>query len=115
MTNFVKVLEALRRHNLKVNLAKCQMFQPEFQFLGHMLTNKGISPMADKIEAIRTFPRPLTPKQVRSFLGLASYYRRFIKDFGKISRPLDKLRKTESFEWTREHEDAFQKLKLDLS
>ena len=111
IVNLKLVLEALRRHNLKVSLEKCQLLQKEVTFLGHKVSPSGIMPMHDKVQAIKNYARPKNPKQVMSFLGLASYYRKFIPNFAKISRPLDELRKTDTFLWQASHEEAFQRLK----
>ena len=113
--NLVKVLDTLSKFNLKVNLSKCSFFQQEVPFLGHIVSKEGIRPVFDKVEAIRNFPRPRTPKDVNSFLGLVGYYRKFIKDFARISRPLDGLRKTDCFQWNQETKVAFQTLKDKLT
>ena len=113
--NLVKVLDTLSKYNLKINLCKCAFFQQEVPFLGHIISKEGVRPVHDKVESIRNFPRPRTPKDVNSFLGLVGYYRKFIKDFAKISRPLDNLRKTDHFHWSPETEAAFQELKNKLT
>ena len=113
--NIIKVLEALKRRGMKINLEKCKFFQQEVEFLGHIVTPEGIKPCADKVAAIKEFPRPKTAKEVASFLGLAGYYRKFIKDFGRIARPLDLLRKQSDFHWGQEEEIAFQELKIALT
>ena len=112
--NIQLVLEALRRHNLKVNLEKCQLLQQEVTFLGHKVTASGIKPLHDKVEAIKTHAPPRNSKQLMSFLGLSSYYRKFIPNFAQIVRPLDRLRKAEKFQWLTEHDKAFNRLKESI-
>lgn len=84
-------------------------------FLGHVVFGDGISVDPHKIEAVVNWPRPTTVTEVRSFLGLAGYYRRFVEGFSTIAMPLTQLtRKGVPFEWTAPHEDAFQELKRRL-
>ncbi|KAL8110718.1 hypothetical protein AgCh_026455 [Apium graveolens] len=87
----------------------------EVQFLGHVVGKDGIKVDPVKIEAVSKWEQPKTPTEVRSFLGLAGYYRRFVKDFAKIATPLTKLtRKNEKFNWTEKCEESFQELKKRL-
>ena len=95
--NLVAVLETLRRNNLKINVKKTQFFKQEVEFLGHIINAEGIKPIHDKVRSIKEFPTPVNSKKVASFLGLASYYRRYIKDFAKKARPLDELRTIDKF------------------
>ena len=113
--NLIKVLDVLSRHNLKINLKKCNFFQEKVEFLGPEINKEDIRPVFDKIKSIREFPRPRNPKEVSSPLGLVGYYRKFIRDFMRISRPLDALRKTDKFEWSAEAEEAFETLKNKLT
>ncbi|KAI5651005.1 hypothetical protein M9H77_37010 [Catharanthus roseus] len=81
-------------------------------FLGHVITQEGISVDPAKVEAVTYWTQPKTPTEVRSFLGMAGYYRRFIKDFSRIAGPLTQLtRKAIKFEWTEKCERSFQELK----
>ncbi|XP_074374353.1 uncharacterized protein LOC141714751 [Apium graveolens] len=94
-------LEILRQEKLYAKFTKCE--------------NEGVKVDPAKIEAVMNWERPKTPTEVRSFLGLAGYYRRFVKDFSKIATPLTKLtRKNQKFEWSAECEDSFQELKQKL-
>ncbi|GBG61754.1 hypothetical protein CBR_g23268 [Chara braunii] len=86
-----RVLETLRRAKYKVNRDKCEFVRQELEYLGHFVTPEGISPLSDKIQAIQEWPKPKTVTNVRSFLGLADYYQRFIKGYSKIAAPLSKL------------------------
>lgn len=85
-------------------------------YLGHIVSPDGIAPDDDKISAVRDFPRPHNVKAVRSFLGLANYYRRFVKEFAKIAAPLNQLpRKDHKFVWTDACETTFKALKEALT
>ena len=83
--------------------------------LGYDVSSSGVSPDQDKLETVRSFPTPTTVKDIRSFLGLCNYYRRFVAGFAKIASPLNHLtRKGVAFEWCSECEAAFQMLKSRL-
>lgn len=110
-----KVFDRLRHANLKLKPSKCNFTCPQVKYLGHVVFPEGIAPDDDKISAVKDFPRPHNIKTVRSFLGLANYYRRFIKDFAKITSPLNQLlRKNHNFVWTNACEEAFKALKDTL-
>ena len=85
------VFNRLREFNLKIKPKKSHFFQAEVGFLGHVLSRKGVSPNPEKIDKIRDWPVLKDPKEVYSFIGLASYYRRFIPDFAKWAGPLHTL------------------------
>ena len=107
-----QVFDRLRHANLRLKPSKCNFACPQVKYLGHVVSPEGIAPDDDKISAVRDFPRPHNVKTVRSFLGLANYYRRFIKDFAKIASPLNQLlRKDHKFVWTDSCEQAFKALK----
>ncbi|GBG59242.1 hypothetical protein CBR_g32258 [Chara braunii] len=109
------VLHALRDAGFKVALEKCQFFLTTISFLGHVVTDKGLQPEPQKVAAVRDAPMPTTIMQVRAFLGLASYYRRFTKGFAAIAGPLTNLlHKDQPFIWTPECDQAFSKLKAAL-
>ena len=106
------VFEKLRTANLSMKKSKCNFFSKEIQYLGHILSTTGIQPLPSKTHAIQHMNPPTMPKQVRAFLGLVGYYRKFIKGFTKISKPLTLLtRQQVKFEWTPEHQAAFVHLK----
>lgn len=86
-----EVFDRLRTASLKLNPAKCSLFQNSVNYLGHVVSKDGACADSSKIEAIRNWPRPTTVKEVRAFLGLCSYYRRFIFDFAQCARPLNAL------------------------
>jgi len=109
------VLDRLRQAGLKVKPSKCALFRTEIHFLGHQVSIRGIEPMADKIEAIQNWPTPKCLRDVRSFYGLASYYRKFVRNFAAIAEPLSRLsRKQARFEWSSEAQTAFDNLKQAL-
>jgi len=84
-------------------------------FLGHLISEEGISVDPAKVAAVEEWPRPTNVSEVRSFLGMTGYYRRFVKDFSKIASPLTRLlRKDHKFEWAAEYENSFQELKQRL-
>ncbi|UYV83768.1 hypothetical protein LAZ67_X000075 [Cordylochernes scorpioides] len=109
------VLKCFREANLKLNNKKCQFAFEELEILGHITNQHGIKPAEHNIKAIRDFPRPKKIKEVHSFLGMCSYYRKFIKGFSKIADPLTSLiKKNVPFTWTENQEKAFQTLKVAL-
>ena len=95
-----EVLETLRREKLYAKFSKCEFWLEEVQFLGHIVNKEGIQVDPAKVSAVRNWETPRTPTEIRSFLGLAGYYRRFIKDFSKIALPMTRLtRKDVAFSW----------------
>ncbi|KAM0735103.1 Retrovirus-related Pol polyprotein from transposon 17.6 [Formica fusca] len=110
-----EVLQRPRENNLKLQPDKCEFLRKEVIYLGHIISENGISPDPSKLTAIKEFPTPKKVKDIQSFIGLAGYYRKFIEDFSKIAKPLTKLtKKTEKFEWTMEQQNAFEILKERL-
>jgi hypothetical protein len=111
-----EVFKLLMKAGLKLNPDKCDFYQEKILFLGHMISKKGIQPNPALVEKIKNCPRPTTKTKVRSFLGLASYYRRFIRNFSGIARPLYNLTKhDEIFAWTEECEYAYDHLRNCLT
>ena len=109
------VLQRLRSAKLKLKPKKCHLFQKQVLYLGHVVTEDGVHTNPEKIEKVKDWPRPKTQSDVRSFLGLASYYRRYIKGFSNLAKPLHALtEKNHAFNWTPECENAFQLLKQKL-
>ncbi|KAI3746253.1 hypothetical protein L6452_08678 [Arctium lappa] len=110
-----EVLEVLRREKLFAKFSKCEFWLQEVQFLGHVVSKDEVKVDPTKIEAMMSWEPPTSPTEVRSFLGLAGYYQRFIQDFSKIATPLTSLtRKNVKFVWTDAQEQAFQTLKRKL-
>ncbi|GJU97628.1 putative nucleotidyltransferase, ribonuclease H [Tanacetum coccineum] len=109
------VLELLRKEKLYAKFSKCEFWLQEVHFLGHVVNQSGIHVDPSKIEAVKNWKAPTTPSEVRSFLGLAGYYRRFIANFSKIAKPLTSLtQKNQKYEWGEKEEEAFQTLKNNL-
>ena len=112
LDNLTRVFERLRNSNLKLSTKKCCLCQTQVTYLRYVVTRNGIEPDPKKIEAVRSWPVPLNVQEIHSFLGLCSYYRRFVRDFAKIAKPLHSLtQKNASFKWTEECQEAFVKLK----
>ena len=110
-----EIFQKLREHNMQLEPDKCEFLKTELQYLGHVVTAEGVAPDPKKVESIVRFPTPKTQKDVKSFLGLAGYYRRFISDFSKIAKPLnDLLKKNIEWSWTEKQENSFQELKSKL-
>ncbi|GJW03702.1 putative reverse transcriptase domain-containing protein [Tanacetum coccineum] len=109
------ILELLKKEELYNKFSKCEFWLSKVQFLGHMIDSEGIHVDPTKIESIKDWASPKTPTEIRQFLGLAGYYRRFIKGFSKIAKPMTKLtQKNVKFDWSEKAEDAFQLLKQQL-
>ena len=107
-----QVFKRLEEAGLKLSLKKCSFFKKHIQYLGHLLSEEGIQPLPEKLESIAKMPRPKNQKEVKQFLGLISYYRKFVPRFADISRVLNKLtRKDEEFKWTSECDKCFNMLK----
>jgi hypothetical protein len=110
------VLTHLREHQLYAKFSKCMFWLEEIQFLGHVLCAKGIAVDPSKVKDILEWKSPTIVHQVRSLLGLASYYRRFILDFSKIVKPITGLLKNDTkFDWSSKCNDAFEQLKVLLT
>ena len=111
-----QVFERLRHANLKLGAQKCTFAAKEVNYLGHRVTEEGLLPDSSLLAAIREIPPPTTATEVRSFLGLAGYYRRYVKNFSAIAGPLHALtRKDVVFHWSTECQAAFDKLKTLLT
>lgn len=104
-------LTRLREHKLYAKMSKCCFSATQVEYLGHVLSHKGVSVEAQKVEAIKNWPRPSSKKSVQSFLGLVNYYRRFIQNCSHIAKPLTELTKNVPFQWNPSAEESFQKLK----
>ena len=109
------VFDRLEEANLKLKPSKCSLFQERVKFLGSVISANGIEPDPDKVQAVADWPRPQNLTEVRSFVALASYYRRHIQWFAEIARPLHELtKKNARFGWGQRQEDAFLSLKRSL-
>ena len=109
------VFERIDKAGLKLHPDKCQFLQPKVQFLGHSVSAEGILPDHSKTSQVTQWPIPTSVKETQQFLGLASFYRRFIKNFASIASLLHKLaEKNSNFLWTRQCQEAFDSLKSQL-
>ena len=110
------VLQTLREHRLYAKFSKCEFWLEQVAFLGHVVSKDGIQVDLKKVEAVAKWPRPTTVTEVRIFLGLPSYYRRFVNDFSRIVVPLTMLtQKNIKFVWLDMCEEHFQLLKDALT
>jgi hypothetical protein len=110
------VFNRLRQHRLKLKLKKCNFLKAETNYLGFVINAEGIKPDAKKVEVIKSLPPPTNVKQVRSFIGMCSYYRRFIPRFSEIAQPIISLtRKYAKFKWDVNCQQAFDTLKHKLA
>nr|GEW56147.1 putative reverse transcriptase domain-containing protein [Tanacetum cinerariifolium] len=116
MKNLKAILELLKKEELYAKFSKCEFWIPKVQFLGHVIDSQGIHVDPAKIESVKDWASPKSPTEIRQFLGLAGYYRRFIEGFSKkIAKPMTKLtQKKVKFEWGDKQEVAFQQLKQKL-
>ncbi|KAG7533312.1 Zinc finger CCHC-type [Arabidopsis thaliana x Arabidopsis arenosa] len=110
------VLERLREQKLFAKLSKCSFWQRSIGFLGHIVSEQEVSVDPEKIKSIKDWPRPKNATEIRSFLGLAGYYRRFVKGFASMSQPMTRLTgKDTKFQWSEECEKSFSELKAMLT
>lgn len=115
INNVRLVFQRVRDAGLKLKPDKCSFFRPETLYLGHVVSAEGVRCDPEKIEAIRKWHRPRTTRQVRSFLGMTNYYRKFIKNYADLSHPLYALlKKSKKFQWEKEEDAAFERLKESL-
>ncbi|KAM1026420.1 hypothetical protein ACFX2J_039230 [Malus domestica] len=103
--------EVLQQHQPYVKKQKCAFGQSRVEYLGHVISSKGVEADPSKIQAVMDWPKPTTVKELRGFLGLTGYYMKFVLGFGKICQPLYHMTKKDGFSWTPTAEVAFQKLK----
>src|ERR1700737_3049128 len=111
-----QVLQVLQEKQLYAKLSKCDFFKHEIGFLGHVINEHGIKMESSKVHAVTNWPIPTNVHELRSFLGLAGYYRRFVKDFSRIASPLTALLpKNQKYEWGADQDNAFTALKQAVS
>ena len=109
------VLEEIREHQLYAKFSKCEFWLKEVGFLGHVISGEGIAVDPTKVQSVTEWLGPTSVGEIRSFLGLAGYYRRLMENFSKIAKPMTELLKKDTkFKWTEECEASFQELKKCL-
>ena len=122
LTCLEAVFQRLHQAGLKLTISKCHFFKQSIKYLGHIISAKGVHTDPDKISTVRDWPVPISAKELISFLGFVGYYRRIIRNFSQIARPLyevttgvpskrKKIKISPGFRWGPEQEDAFEKLK----
>jgi hypothetical protein len=110
------VLSLLRADQLQIKLSKCSFAQQEIAYLGHAILARGVATDPSKVDAVTSWPVPANCRELRGFLSLAGYYRKFVRHFAVISKPLTQLLKKHTyFVWTQDHDHAFRTLKTALS
>ena len=109
------LFEILQSTDLKLKEVKCNFLKKHIQYLGHIVSGEGITPLPEKLDSIQNMLPPKTPKEVKQFLGLTGYYRKFVPRFSDLARPLNALtRKNIEFEWTQICQESFDLLKASL-
>ena len=110
-----EIINRLECFGLKMKREKCDFFKKHIQYLGHLIAKEGFTPLPEKLESIRNMPRPKTPKEVKQFLGLIGYYRKFVPRFSDIGRSLTNLTRHDTeFVWSEKCDKAFKHLKEPL-
>ncbi|XP_040987625.1 uncharacterized protein LOC121235342 [Juglans microcarpa x Juglans regia] len=105
------VMKILEEHHFFIKASKCTFMEKEHEYLGHFISGEGVKVDQRKIEVMVDWPLPMDVSALRGFLGLTGYYRRFVKHYGLIAKPLTSLLKNDNFEWTQEAREAFEELK----
>jgi len=109
------VLEQLRKHQFFLKASKCSFAQPSPEYLEHFISAKGVSIDPSKIHAMLHWPIPTSFTELRAFLGLTGYYRRFVKGYGVLTKPLTNLLILKQFKWTSEAQLAFDNIKVAMT
>jgi RNase H-like domain found in reverse transcriptase/Reverse transcriptase (RNA-dependent DNA polymerase)/Retroviral aspartyl protease/Integrase zinc binding domain len=115
MDHLQQVFQILLKAQLYVKLSKCVFAATQLEYLGHIISHEGVATDPKKVQSMLTWPVPTTLKDLRGFLGLTGYYRRFVKFYGTIAKPLTDLLKKDSFQWNSSAQQAFEALKLAMS
>ena len=106
------IFQKLKEAGLKLKESKCDFFKKEIHYLGHLISDKGIYPLPEKLDTIQNMPKLRNPKEIKQFLGLCSYYRKFVLHFADISRPLAKLTGHQvEWDWCTKYDLSFQMMK----
>jgi hypothetical protein len=110
-----QVLSILEKNQFYAKMSKCTFGKEEVEYLGHIISKNGVKVDPNKIKVITEWPRPKSISKLRGFLGLAVYYRRFVKNYAHLTAPLTNLLKKNSFHWNEESEKCFRNLKESMS
>ena len=110
-----RILEKLREHQLSLKAKKCYFDNEEINFLGLIITEKGIQMDPNKVKVVTTWPMPTTKRELQQFLGFINFYRRFVKGFAKIAKPLTKLTGKNEWFWTELQQTVFEELKQEIT
>ncbi|CAN0904661.1 Retrovirus-related Pol polyprotein from transposon 17.6 [Linum grandiflorum] len=115
LSHLADVFYILRKNQLYVKKEKCTFATREVHYLGHIISANGVAADPEKIQAMVDWPEPQSPKALRGFLGLTGYYRKFVRDYGSIARPLTQMLKKGGFEWSDQPREAFKNLKTAIT
>lgn len=110
-----KVFQIMRQHQLYAKQSKCEFLRSQVAYLGHVITHDGVEVDKSKVADMLAWPLPTNIKALRGFLGLSGYYRKFVKDYGRIAKPLTNLLQKDNFQWSEESTEAFNALKQAMS
>ena len=111
LQNLQSILDRLAMHGLKIKPSKCELFKQSVTYLGHIVCSRGVLPCNENIKAIQDYPQPKTVKQLKRFLGMANFFRRFINNASEIMQPLFDLTKNKKLNWTEKCNEAFETIK----
>lgn len=109
------VFDILREHQLYAKMSKCSFAKPELDYLGHIISDKGVATDPDKTRVMLHWPVPNNATELRGFLGLTGYYRKFVKNYGIIAKPLTTLLQKKGFQWNSSAQSAFEQLKQSMA